>query len=276
MASKTFEEVLDILSKWKEDGQVYKSEFDDERSYGASRVLDREIDDILSTYFYGKDVSDSEEAIRDALFMPSVMTFPTKKLQKALEQADSTPFVDAVRELVKKWMPVAEEFRYWKNNLTNGRKPNPNAKPKVDDSHERWTCPVCQGRYKLRDGKMVDHGFTLKHGYRHGKCFGVGYEPLEVSDRGARDYMKVVEADLTATQDRIYEYLDGHPPVRVEDRGLVKVINFGDKGYPRAKRYMIQRLEQVKRQIEYELERIKDVLQNPEKFTKGVDKSNRV
>lgn len=61
----------------------------------------------------------------------------------------------------------------------------------VRDLTNTGTCPVCGDNFK-RDssGGMVHHGFIRPgDGYIHGDCFAVGYQPWELSPKGAIDYV---------------------------------------------------------------------------------------
>ncbi len=46
------------------------------------------------------------------------------------------------------------------------------------------TCPACDQRFKLRNGRIVNHGFTRREGFHKGRCPGVGQKPWEVSPEG--------------------------------------------------------------------------------------------
>lgn len=60
------------------------------------------------------------------------------------------------------------------------------------------TCPVCEGEFKARDGKLVHHGFTRPgDGAIHGDCFAVAYEPYERSTKGCEDYKAATVSALT-------------------------------------------------------------------------------
>lgn len=80
-----------------------------------------------------------------------------------------------------------------------------------------WTCPACFGAYvakpsglpasaevsRLAD-RMVLHGFK-RPGWGHtvGQCFGVGYEPFEVSPLGTKHTLAMVERQLEASRERL-------------------------------------------------------------------------
>jgi len=86
----------------------------------------------------------------------------------------------------------------------------PTPKPSEDDLRTRFvgTCPVCQKRHKLTakgDEKyeLVHHGYQRPgHGSIVGDCFGVKYEPYELSTKGCEDYKAYAK--------RIEENLTGH------------------------------------------------------------------
>lgn len=58
-------------------------------------------------------------------------------------------------------------------------------------------CPVCEGEFKVRHGKLVHHGFTRPgDGMIHGDCFAVAYEPYQRSTKGCEDYKAAVVVQL--------------------------------------------------------------------------------
>lgn len=59
------------------------------------------------------------------------------------------------------------------------------------------TCTACQRQIKVRDGRLVHHGYQRPgHGHIEGDCFGVGYEPHEVSPKLAKDYLAMVKLSI--------------------------------------------------------------------------------
>lgn len=73
---------------------------------------------------------------------------------------------------------------------------------KARDWTNTGTCPCCFRNVKLNDGRIVLHGYHRPgHGYIVGSCFGVGYEPYEVSTKGteaSRDAYLATEKRLKA------------------------------------------------------------------------------
>lgn len=55
------------------------------------------------------------------------------------------------------------------------------------------TCGACEKATKVRNGKLVHHGYERPgYGYIEGDCFGVHYEPHEVSPKCSEEYREMV------------------------------------------------------------------------------------
>lgn len=66
------------------------------------------------------------------------------------------------------------------------------------------SCPVCEGDFKVREGRVVHHGFTRPgDGMIHGDCFAVGYEPYERSTKGCEDYQAKMGGQLFGLEDAL-------------------------------------------------------------------------
>lgn len=62
-------------------------------------------------------------------------------------------------------------------------------------------CPVCEGNFKLHDGKLVHHGYQRPgDGYIHGDCFSVKMEPHETSPKAAEGFKAACERTLVGQQ----------------------------------------------------------------------------
>lgn len=74
--------------------------------------------------------------------------------------------------------------------------PDPEEEKRLKKLYDRdlvntGTCGVCEGNYK-RDsgGGLVHHGYQRPgHGYIVGDCFGVGYQPWELSPKSVEKYL---------------------------------------------------------------------------------------
>jgi hypothetical protein len=90
------------------------------------------------------------------------------------------------------------------------------------------TCPVCFENIKLVQGRMMRHGWRVagrrQRGAigmtRHtGPCFGVGYEPFEISPQGTKDYLKKSLLPAIEKAKNNLAFLKTRPVLRRETRG---------------------------------------------------------
>jgi hypothetical protein len=72
-------------------------------------------------------------------------------------------------------------------------------------------CSVCLQNIKLRGGKIVLHGYKRPgHGATEGSCFGVGYPPYELSDKGTKAYMaKEIKPNLVLWAKKLKDLKSG-------------------------------------------------------------------
>jgi len=69
-------------------------------------------------------------------------------------------------------------------------------------------CPVCQRRIKVRDGRLVHHGYERPgEGYIVGDCFAVDMPPHELSPVAAEDYLRAVVRPAVRKAEHEVEYL---------------------------------------------------------------------
>ena len=73
-------------------------------------------------------------------------------------------------------------------------------------------CPVCERDIKVRDNRLVHHGYQRPGvGYIVGDCFGVGYEPYELSTTCCDKFLKLVldRVDMYTDNLRVLESPNG-------------------------------------------------------------------
>lgn len=95
--------------------------------------------------------------------------------------------------------------------------PTPEAEKALKDLYVRdltntGTCPVCGGNFKREAGGGIHHhGFERPgDGMLHGSCFGVGYQPWELSPQGAQDYLdKAILPHLASARDGLRHLQSG-------------------------------------------------------------------
>ncbi len=109
--------------------------------------------------------------------------------------------VQAAREYLELVRPVIEKLVIIKGLVVKGRKPSTTPRQTPERTIENTgTCSVCGRNVKMKDNKIVDHGYTVKYGFQSGNCSGVGYDPIEISPKGAVAYIKSLE-NFKATQE---------------------------------------------------------------------------
>lgn len=198
MARITFDELNTTLDQFIDAGAIYNVDYQHLKTYVGSRGLDSAISKLREEYTYAgkyQDRTDDEMDLIESL-TNSIVQFPTKKTQKLLGSMDHVGSTAAVSELVEKWKPVADKFRALKPLIVKGRKPaeTPRTTP-VRTLENTGTCSCCGKNVKLStDGKIVNHGFTIKWGFRQGSCYGTGFDPIEISDEGVRNFIKIIKA----------------------------------------------------------------------------------
>jgi len=96
--------------------------------------------------------------------------------------------------------------------VVKGRKPAENPSMFARTIDHTGTCGCCNRNIKMNDsGKMWDHGYTIDgrgHGYGNSykngnSCFGVGYEPIEVSPKVWQDMLVRMERNLASLPEMI-------------------------------------------------------------------------
>lgn len=194
--------VENLLTAADSGEPVYNVDFQDWKS-SASSVFDAARKEAHNVYLHGdRSVESDSELYYEIGHYPSAVT--SKKFLKLLTNSTDSAFKVALEELVEQFTPVANAIKTVNTNVIKGRKPsdNPNKTPERT-LENTGTCPVCGRNIKMRDGKMVDHGFKIGYGSRHGKCFGVGYEPMEVSPKGAEDYLDSLRGVLANSEENL-------------------------------------------------------------------------
>lgn len=99
------------------------------------------------------------------------------------------------------------------------------------------TCGCCGGNYKLRDGRLVLHGYERPgYGYVLGSCFGVGYEPHEVSPKCAADFLAKVLLPAKAAKEAFIAKLNAGEITELTGGSRLKpvTVKVGEKGWAEA------------------------------------------
>ena len=132
----------------------------------------------------------------------------------------------AIAAFLEFWAPyitASELLVSVKPLIVKGRKPAENPSLTARTIDHTGTCGCCQRNIKMTDGGRIwDHGYTIDgrgrgvgSSYKNGNsCFGVGYEPIEISPRVWKDLLVRMEArikDLPKRIEQAKEWLKENP-----------------------------------------------------------------
>ena len=117
-------------------------------------------------------------------------------LQKKVRACEADdPCLTAMVLFLNDWEDAAATLAAAKKDVIKGRKPSTTPRKTKERTLENTgTCPCCGKNVKMLGGRMVDHGFTLYHGFRNGNCFGVNRDPWELSPQGKIDFIAALRA----------------------------------------------------------------------------------
>jgi hypothetical protein len=155
------------------------------------------------------------------------------KVVKGFGECETTKVAELVYEDL---LPMCELLLALKGRAVKTRKPSSKVNPNARTIENTGTCGCCGKNVKMKSGKLVDHGFEL-HGWggRTSGCFGVGYEPVEISPKSMVEYLAYLEATL--------ERLRSEEPNSLERKQRIEAQIWGTEGHVR---YLKPRIESWK------------------------------
>ena len=236
---------LDIIEASLEAGVIYNVEFQTVKS-DVNRTLERMWSERVDQVYLGVDY-DSRDSVFGAASdlygmdcCPSIHTFNNRvaKVAKIAKKSDH-PLVAEAAALLEEVRPVVEKMVALKEMIVKGRRPSSNPRKTPERTLENTgTCAICGKNVKLKDGKIVAHGYTIRYGWQEGNCFGVGFDPIETSPEGAEAYL----AALIARKDVVI--------AQNTDEGVAAIIDRIDE----AKRHLHRNSERsIRARLESEI-----------------------
>jgi len=124
------------------------------------------------------------------------------------------------------------------------------------------SCPICFSNVKLSGGReIVLHGYQRPgYGFIQGSCYGVGYEPFEVSVKGVSDYLtQKLEPGLKAAEKRLASLQSGKIETIIYRK---KVIKPGDSEWDRVLASTIDTCEREIKDIAHEIKSFEKLRSN--------------
>lgn len=215
-------EVAEMIARDKAGVPVYNAEWNEAKSYGLSRAIESDYEEVKEQFrdrrgqvpwqlwdggLYWIDTGTPYPNQVDGRIAKIRAVLAAKGHQEAL---DTYPVLRemaaAILELFESFAPICRDFLAIRPRLVKGKKPS--AYPKITPDRtldNTGTCGVCTMNVKREaNGGLYHHRFTVHYGQREGKCFGTGYQPIELSPKVLEDYLeKVLRPYLSACQTRL-------------------------------------------------------------------------
>lgn len=116
----------------------------------------------------------------------------------------------------------------------------------------RGICPVCGGEFATRYDRMVEHGYTIQHGFQSGSCHGV--RKFHLGHKDCPEWMKGYQAFLTnqhnETSERIANGSIDAKEARQLKRYLSSVAYMQERMSERLSKWQEKPLREVDLEIE--------------------------
>ncbi len=172
---------------------------------------------------------------------------------KKLAKAPSHPAVEAYRAVVAEGLILAQALAALKSFVVMGRKVDPKAvaaraaKLANVKSQPRATCACCfSNQAVLPNGLIHDHGYTLPQAWmKSGSCYGVRFQPLEVSSAGLVFMAELLKKHLASSKAAL-KAAPARTSIVKSNRfsGKSVTLNVGDAGFNYEIKSLIFGLEQ--------------------------------
>lgn len=173
------------------------------------RAHAKAIDDLLTRW----DRPATKDRVQTAL--SQMATVPAAGDATTPEALRAT--LEAAAAFLRRWLPLADKIIAAKSRVTKGRKPSATPrKTKERTTENTGTCACCGKNVKLDNGRIVMHGFTIRPGWRSGRCFGVGYSPIETGKDGLEAYLNALTTHRDQTTKIIAELQKLDPSTALE------------------------------------------------------------
>jgi hypothetical protein len=194
-------DILGMIESAIEAGVIYNADFTELKN-AANRKLEAGYHAAVVEPYLAVDYDVRNaypQGINDLYYSayPQIHTLNArdKTITKLEKEHGDHWMVKAAREYLELVRPVIVDLNKVKALVVKGRKPSDQPRKTPERTLENTgTCAICGRNVKLNsNGKIVDHGYTIRYGFQQGNCFGVGWAPIEVSSAGAAAYVKALE-----------------------------------------------------------------------------------
>ena len=168
---------------------------------------------------------------------------------------------EAVSQMHDRWEPIVGQIEALKPFVVKGRTPSEiPADPRTLEN--TGTCSCCNRNIKLKDLKVVDHGFQVNGG-RHGQCYGVNYHPIEVSTAGLENLLALNKRSRASKGEYLVKLQQGEiDTLHTMERRQMMVVKRGEDRFERLYQAAISNttyeIETLDREIVFIEKRIAD------------------
>jgi hypothetical protein len=208
-ARYTYDQLLQQIAAHKAAGMIWNQEHETLK-YNIAAAFEAERNEFKSgDYMEIVRNSEDRESAENQLYWayPFEARHAGAGLKKIAKLDTTNKYVAAFIVLMNRWKALADAQAELKPLIVKGRKPStePSKTPPRTLDHT-GTCAICGRNVKLSEGgKIVAHGYTIRYGWQQGNCFGVGYDPIEVSPEGLYGALKSLVGVIERTTDAIIE-----------------------------------------------------------------------
>jgi hypothetical protein len=150
-----------------------------------------------------------------------------------LQKSKATgPQVDVLRAFVTEVLPLAQVAADLKSKVVKGREPSKGPSKPVNPNKIVRQCACCFRDIAVgTDGTMVHHGYERPgSGSQTSSCWGIDYEPLEVSTKGLEYVISNLDERL-AREQAYRTSLDTATSISIIRGFQIDKYNKGDKGF---------------------------------------------
>jgi len=185
---------------------IYNVDFKDAKDSLGRAFEEANSKMVSEPFFWGGKGNDLPEAIVELHWLSWQAHLAPSLLKKVIKANIDHPVCTAMLELLNEFAPIMENAKAAKARVIKGRKPSATPRTTPERTIENTgTCGCCGKNVKMGGGRLVAHGYTIKYGFQSGNCFGVGYEPVEVSNKAIVAYLEV----LNDYRDELESSLEG-------------------------------------------------------------------
>ena len=223
-------DILDLIDSAIDNGMIYNVDYKAVKEAANRKMEEGYQNSVVATYLSMtcemRQATVSPE-MSEALYYsayPQAHTLNARdKAITKLEKTDPNHWmVKAAREYLELVRPVIEKLVIIKGTVVKGRKPSDKPRLTPERTMENTgTCSVCGRNVKLNGtGQIVDHGYTIRYGFQEGNCFGVGYDPIEISDKGAVAYLNALEAHKISQENALPKAIEAAEALALKQKGF--------------------------------------------------------